>query len=135
VTSEVIVKLPDQTPDDVAGQLPDHIPADIASQLRIAITEQGRTITVALGGEWDIAEQEATRTATLSALERYPERLVLDLSQLTFIDSSGLRVAVELQKRSRRQNTRLVVVPGSPAAQRLLEMCQLNEVVPFTPPS
>jgi anti-anti-sigma factor len=115
--------LTDQTPDDGPGQL------------RIAVSEQGSTITVALGGEWDIAEQEATRTATLSALERFPERLVLDLSQLSFIDSSGLRVAVELQKRSRRQNTRLVVVPGSTAAQRLLEMCQLNEVLPFTPPS
>jgi ABC-type transporter Mla MlaB component len=36
---------------------------------------------------------------------------VLDLSRLSFIDSSGLHITIELHKHSTRQNIRLVIIP------------------------
>lgn len=54
--------------------------------------------------------------------------VVLDLRQLGFIDSSGLRV-VALSHR--RRPGRLAVVKGSGAVQRVFEMCGLVELLPF----
>jgi anti-sigma B factor antagonist len=89
------------------------------------------TTTIALAGEWDLAERRPTRQATRTALQRPPHGVVLDLSQLTFIDSSGIHVIVELQKRSAQHDIRLVIVPGPRAVQRPFEILQLSPALPF----
>jgi anti-anti-sigma factor len=69
--------------------------------------------------------------AISQALEPRPECLVLDLSQLTFIDSSGIHTAIELAKRTRAENVRMVIVPGPRQVQRVFEICGLTDVLPF----
>jgi anti-anti-sigma factor len=101
--------------------------------LEIVVRHQGTTTTIAVRGEWDLAEQHGARQAIQSALAGAPECLVLDLSQLTFIDSTGIHVALELAKRSIQQNVRLVIVPGPPAVQRPFEILQLTDALPFLP--
>jgi anti-sigma B factor antagonist len=113
----------------------DDLPHTIPSRLAIKIMEQGTTTTIALEGEWDLAEQRATRAAITTVLKRSPECVVLDLDQVSFIDSSGVHVLVELHKRSARQNVRLVIVPGPRAIQRLFDISQLTEALPFLSPA
>jgi anti-anti-sigma factor len=64
-------------------------------------------------------------------LVRSPECVVLDLSQLTFIDSSAIHVILELQKRCAQQNVRLVIAPGPRAVQRPFEVLGLTRALPF----
>jgi anti-anti-sigma factor len=64
-------------------------------------------------------------------LRRSPEYLVLDLSQLTFIDSSGIHVVEQLHKRSTHQMVRLVIVPGPRAVRRPFEILGLAAALPF----
>lgn len=109
----------------------DHMARVVPGRVEIVVAEQGTTTTIVLGGEWDLAQQPATRQAIRSALARFPECVVLDLSQLTFIDSSGIRVILELQKRSAQQDIRLVIVPGPPAVQCLFEILRLTHALPF----
>jgi anti-anti-sigma factor len=111
----------------VAKETPDLAP----DGLKIVVSEDDARTTITLIGEWDLASQTTSREVIRTALQRHPECVVLDLSALTFIDSTGLRVAVELHKCARQQNTRLVIVPGCRAVQRLFEICQLTEVLPF----
>jgi anti-anti-sigma factor len=108
----------------------DHIAHAVPGPLEIVVREQGTTTTIALDGEWGLAEQDATRQAIRSALARSPECVVLDLSQLTFIDSSGIHVLLELQRRSTQQNIRLMIVPGPRAVQRLFEIVGLASALP-----
>jgi anti-anti-sigma factor len=70
-----------------------------AEGLRIVVTDQGTTTTIALDGEWDLAHQEAAGDAIESALAHRPERVVLDLSHLTFMDSTGVHGLMELARR------------------------------------
>jgi anti-sigma B factor antagonist len=100
-------------------------------RLEITVSAHGTTTTIALAGEWDLAELQATRQAIRDALRRSPECLVLDLSQLTFIDSSGIHVVHELHKRSTHQDAHLVIVPGSGAVQRTFEVLGLVDALPF----
>ncbi len=97
--------------------------------LWIVVSQQGATITIALDGEWDLAQREKMHDAVQSAFGRRPERVVLDLSRLTFMDSSGIHGVLELASRAARLNIDLVVIPGPRAVQRLFELCQLSESV------
>jgi anti-anti-sigma factor len=99
--------------------------------LDITIAEQGTTTTISLQGEWDLAQQSAMRAAISDILARSPECVVLDLSCLDFIDSTGIHGVIELQKRSQQQRARLVIVPGPGQVQRTFELVGLTEILPF----
>ncbi len=115
----------------MAATEPTQMPSDLPGRLDILIRRQGTTTTIGLIGEWDLAQQRIAHEAIHKALDDRPENLVLDLSGLSFIDSSGLHVTIELQKRAIRQNIRLVIISGPRAVQRLFEICQLTETLPF----
>jgi anti-sigma B factor antagonist len=101
--------------------------------LQIAVTQDQATVTIALAGEWDLAQRQVTRQAIRAVLQRSPENVVVDLSELTFIDSSGIHVIVELHKRATQHEIGLVIVPGPRAVQRPFEICGLTDVLAFAP--
>ena len=82
---------------------------------------------VVLTGELDLStiqkvEQELTRVEGEG-----PAIVALDLSRLTFLDSSGLRVIVSADQRARRENRRFVVVRGPETVQRVFSITRLDE--------
>ncbi|HET6449534.1 MAG TPA: STAS domain-containing protein [Conexibacter sp.] len=95
--------------------------------LELTTETEGPTVRLSLTGELDIAgaarvEQELER------IEREPPAtLVLDLRELAFMDSTGLRVIVAADERAREQARRLVLVRGSATVQRIIEMTRLDE--------
>lgn len=95
--------------------------------LELTTETDGTTVRLALTGELDIAgaarvEQELER------IEREPPAtIVLDLRDLAFMDSTGLRVIVAADSRAREQARRLVIVRGSATVQRIIEMTRLDE--------
>jgi anti-anti-sigma factor len=48
---------------------------------------------------------------------------VLDLEQTTFMDSTGVHIVLECQRRAQAQDVHFVVLPGPPGVQRVLELC------------
>jgi anti-anti-sigma factor len=109
------------------------MPEEVLAQLGIAISAQGTTTTISLRGEWDLAQKPAMRSVINDVLERAPDCVVLDLSELSFIDSTGVHGVLELHKRSTQQHAHLVIVPGHRAVQRIFEITGLTEVLPFLP--
>ena len=109
----------------------DHRSPAIPDELKIAARENGTTTTIVVSGEWDLAQEPATRKAIKTALERRPECVVLDLSQLSFIDSTGVHAVVGLHTRAARQNIHLVIIPGPRRVQRPFEVCGLTDRLPF----
>lgn len=99
--------------------------------MRIAVRQQGTTITIELTGEWDLTGRTAARQAIARALAGRPECVLLDLTRLEFIDAIGLHVTTELAQRSAVQNVRLVIIPGPPAVQRVFELTGASERLPF----
>lgn len=103
----------------------------LAEGVRIAVSEQGTTRTIEFEGEWGLAERDAALGAVEEALARGPECVVLDLSRVSFIDSSGIHAVVGTAKRCAEQNVHLVILPGPPQVHRVFEMCQLTTLLPF----
>jgi anti-anti-sigma factor len=52
---------------------------------------------------------------------------VLDLSGLSFLDSTGLRLVVTADQRARDEQRRLAVVRGSESVQRVFSITRLDE--------
>jgi anti-anti-sigma factor len=109
------------------------MPEEVPAQLGIAISAQGTTTTISLWGEWDLAQKPAMRSVINDVLERAPDCVVLDLSGLSFTDSTGVHGILELRKRATQQQAHLVIVPGPRAVQRIFEITGLTEVLPFLP--
>src|SRR6266571_803816 len=63
------------------------------------VEERNGAVIVRLAGELDLYNAHALRDELVAAAEREPERLVVDLSGLTFIDSTGLGVLIEARTR------------------------------------
>ena len=94
--------------------------SDLGSQLEILATADGWT----LNGEVDAH----TAPTLASAMADLPSGVVtLDMSGVTFMDSSGLRVLMEATARTREGGGDLVVARPSPAVARLVEISGLGE--------
>jgi len=80
-------------------------------------------VRVAPWGELDIAAVESL-TEELDALWQAGfTRVVLDLSGLTFIDSSGLHLVVTQTAAARSAGHSLTLVPGPDSVQRVFALC------------
>jgi anti-sigma B factor antagonist len=84
-------------------------------------------VRVALVGELDLSTvakvQEELRRVEASA----PATLVVDLSKLSFLDSTGLRCIVTADERARAEGRRIVIVRGPDAVQRVFAITRLEE--------
>jgi anti-anti-sigma factor len=88
---------------------------------------QGRTI-VRLCGELDIASAPDLRERLLAILSRQtPIQLILDLSKLQFIDSSGIAVFVNTERRARLLGCTLALIAPQAPVWRVLQVCGLDQ--------
>jgi anti-sigma B factor antagonist len=96
---------------------------------RTALSE---AIVIAPEGELDFARDAEFRDA-LSRAEA-ASAVVVDLSSVSFIDSSGLGALVDLHTRLRHDRRRLAIVaPGGTAAAVLLNLAGLQSRLPIFP--
>lgn len=95
--------------------------------LEVTTETDGATVRLALSGELDIAGAARVEQALERIEQAAPPTLVLDLRELDFMDSTGLRVILAADERAREQARRLVLVRGSETVQRIIAMTRLDE--------
>jgi len=83
-----------------------------------------------LAGELDLATVPVFEEAR-EALHGAYSAIVLDLSALEFIDSSGLRAVIAAQQLTEGAGARFEIVPGPPAVQRVFEVTGLDRQLSF----
>ena len=88
---------------------------------------------IALKGELDLDGVERVTEELESAEASDASQIVLDLSGLTFIDSSGVRMIVCADLRSRADGDRLRLIRGSAGVQRVFELTGMLDRLPFEP--
>jgi anti-anti-sigma factor len=91
--------------------------------------QRGEGAVVVVTGEVDMSTSPALREQ-LVAPEAQRETVVLDLREVTFMDSSGLGAIVGQHKRARERGFRFAVaVDGAAAVERILVLAQLTQVL------
>ena len=76
------------------------------------IARNGDAVVVRLGGELDLYNAHLVRDALLESLEEAPQRLVVDLAGVRFIDSTALGVLIEASRRLPDRRAFLLASPG-----------------------
>ena len=99
--------------------------------LDVRVEEQNGTTVIALTGELDISEVTNVEQKLKAVEQREPNVLVLDLRGLNFLDSSGLRVVLEADLRSRRAARRFALIPGPDAVHRVFLIALLDKRLEF----
>jgi anti-sigma B factor antagonist len=82
---------------------------------------------IALMGELDLSSAPKLQEELKRVEATAPPILVLDLSKLVFLDSTGLRCVVTADERAREEGRRLVIVRGPNPVQRVFSITRLEE--------
>ncbi|MGZ4174304.1 MAG: STAS domain-containing protein, partial [Solirubrobacteraceae bacterium] len=104
----------------------DQVPA--ASLVVRAHTEEDR-IMLSLQREFDLAGEPLFMRELAAAEAEHPRRLVIDLSELTFIDSTGLLALLRAREHGHDADWELVLRRGPDAVHRVLELTRSAEAV------
>lgn len=100
--------------------------------VRLEIEENGDIVIAHVTGELDIVGASSTGEAIGEAVPTSARGLVVDLSRLEFIDSSGIAMMFSLARRlgGSRQELRVVARGGDPV-HRVLELVEFDRAAPI----
>jgi anti-sigma B factor antagonist len=104
------------TPDAVSG---------LRDEPVAGTRRENGAVVVSLAGELDLYNANEVRDALLAACAEKPERLVVDLAGVTFIDSTALGVLIEARTRLPDRRGFLLAAPGL-QTKRALEISGLD---------
>jgi len=91
--------------------------------------DDGRTV-LQLCGEFDLASAPAFE-AELARAEAEPGPLVIDLSALEFIDSTGIGQLLAAHTRAECDGRELVFLSGPPSVEKILRLTGLDQILRF----
>ena len=97
----------------------------------LKLARDGATVRIAPSGELDVATAPELVQAIEDATGEPGVALVLDLRDLTFMDSTGLRALAETNARADSDGFSLTIVRGSQQIDRVLEISGLGTMLPL----
>src|SRR3954454_7298784 len=97
---------------------------------RVVTRSNGDGVVVALSGELDLAGERRLETA-LDDARAAGGSITVDLTDLEFIDSSGLRVLVRLHNAAVTDGFEYRLLAGPPQVHRTFALCGLDRTLVF----
>jgi anti-anti-sigma factor len=97
----------------------------------IAVVEAADTVRLVLSGELDIATAPLLDSAIQTAEAGSAARILLDIADVPFIDSSGLRALIRAADRSASDGGRIAITNAGPQAMRLFMLSGATRRLPI----
>jgi anti-sigma B factor antagonist len=101
--------------------------------LQITVTPGAAETLVALSGELDQSQFPRADAALQKALAAQPERLVIDMRALWFVDSAGIRALLRAYHQARQQGSRFAIRAGEGGSRQVLKLAGLESLVEADP--
>jgi anti-anti-sigma factor len=95
--------------------------------LDVTTEDRNGLVHLALVGELDLSTVAKVQEELRRIEAGSPATLVVDLSKLSFLDSTGLRCIVTADERARQEGRRIVIVRGPDAVQRVFAITRLDD--------
>jgi len=102
---------------------------DAETDFRLSESSVGDVRVIAVTGQADLHTAPKLRSAIFSTIDAGTRRLVIDLSETTFLDSMTLGVMLGALKRLSPDGGRLAIACPSRSLRRIFEITSLDEVL------
>src|SRR3954452_13397439 len=98
-----------------------------SSPFGVTIERRDSALHLALSGELDTSTAPRLEDDLHRVEAERPELIVLDLRDLSFLDSTGLRLLIMADARAKKEGRRLAIGRGNEMIQRVLHVTRLDE--------
>ena len=99
--------------------------------LALDTSKHGARSLVRVGGRLDLVSSSEMRSALDYALDDRPSRLVVDLADVEFMDSTGLGVLVAAQRKAQSIGSSIVLSSARPIVSTVLRVTSASELLPL----
>jgi anti-anti-sigma factor len=106
-------------------------PRSDADPFACEITREHDTATIRTAGSLDIATVPILETHVAELREAGVRRMIIDLRDLYFMDSTGLRCILEFDAQARQDGFTIALIQGPRAVQRVFELTRARAQLPF----
>jgi anti-sigma B factor antagonist len=103
------------------------------SDANVMIRSDGDAVLVVIEGEIDLSNADAVAQQVSTALSNYTMRAVLDLSKVTYIDSSGLAVLIEAMQNVSHYGGQFALSGLQEGVRPIFEIARLDQVFRIFP--
>lgn len=104
-----------------------------AQQLEIKVEQREGAVIIRPSGDIDLARSPALRREIMAVQGQKPAKVIVDLREVPYMDSSGLATLVEAMQVSRRSNVPLVLCGMQQRVRGLFEIARLHTVFRIVP--
>jgi len=107
----------------------------LAGFCSVSIERDADSMSIRLEGELDLACEDSFRAAVASRMASWrPSTVIVDLRELTFIDSCGLRMLLGLDAAAREEGFELTLVRADGQVRKVLRITRLDRLLPLDRP-
>jgi anti-anti-sigma factor len=99
----------------------------VSKPLEMRIEDDQEAPRLVVAGELDLASAEDLDTHLKQLEASEPQLLVLDLRELEFMDSTGLRTVIAADARAKDRGARLVVVRAPEEVDRVFRLTRMDQ--------
>ena len=92
------------------------------------VTEEGNISTVHLDGEIDMDVTEKAKEVIFPVIDS-GKAVHLNLSQVQYMDSSGISVLIESHQRALEKNTKVIIKDVSKSVLKVIMMAKLEQIL------
>ena len=93
-----------------------------------AVQHKNQDVIIQLAGEIDIKCSGKIKSKFKEIFENKPPALIVDMTEVSFMDSSGLAVLVGALKQSRINNSKLKLAGLTKDVRSIFEICRLETI-------
>ncbi len=96
--------------------------------LKVEIRVEGKYLVVSLRGELDVESSQEMKNEVRKQISSEAPNVVIDLTNVSYVDSSGLGTLIALQKDARFNGGSLSIVGASQQIRRVMKMTNLDKL-------
>lgn len=97
-----------------------------------SVAWEDKIAVVTVTGDIDLHRSAALQQSLLGLMDEKPTKVIVDLSRVPYMDSSGVASLVKLLSRTRKLGVALVLLSPSEKVRSIFEITRLNSVFTIT---
>lgn len=101
------------------------------TDFQVTVSEGNEIVSIALVGELDLATAGRLESELRRVEGGQPPVLIIDMRELRFIDSTGLRLIIGADVRAREGGRRVALVPGPDSVHKVFQLALLEKRLDF----